>query len=70
MKKIIGGVKFIMVGHHALHGFSDQKPLYLLEEGDGVFTVSSLHNPPIYKLNKNLEIFFCFILYDMNYIQK
>ncbi|MBW5470855.1 hypothetical protein GPJ61_23860 [Brevibacillus formosus] len=61
-KTLIEGIKFIKIGHYACHGILNPNGLYLKEGSDGLFTTSSLHDPPIYLLNKNLRTFFLFHL--------
>lgn len=57
-KVVIGGVRFIKIGHYSSYEYG----LYLKEGSDELFTTSSFHEPQIYMFNKNLKTFFLFYL--------
>ncbi|UIO43741.1 hypothetical protein LOY85_06195 [Brevibacillus brevis] len=59
-KTIMEGVQCITIGHYASFGMRNLYGLYLKEGSDGLFTTSSLHEPQLYMLNKNLRTFFVF----------
>ena len=59
-KTIMEGVQCITIGHYASFGMRNSYGLYLKEGSDGLFTTSSLHEPQLYMLNKNLRTFFMF----------
>ncbi|MWC30012.1 SUKH-4 family immunity protein [Paenibacillus sp. MMS18-CY102] len=61
-KTIIEDTEFIIIGHYACHGILSPKGLFLKEGSDKLFTISSVHYPSIYMLNKNLRTFFLFDL--------
>lgn len=61
-KIVIEGVPYIKIGHYSCYGMLDPDAFYLQEGSEGLFIHSSHHNPPIYKLNKQLRTFFWFEL--------
>ncbi|MFJ8460802.1 SUKH-4 family immunity protein [Lysinibacillus xylanilyticus] len=69
-KTLIEGVQYIKIGHFTSFGMRNSYGLYFKESSSEFFTTSSLHEPHLYMINKDLGTFFLFHLIKNELVMK